>query len=601
MKHILITTLMLTLIALAGCGGDTHKAGLEPDGPPDGPGPADEVPIPDEDADFPVATDGKSDTGYLSDLATELEGIYESSIRLPVSSLPEEAREDPVAYYTGSGRLSGLIDNQMKYGKKQLNTEKLHINLSSWGSERNEEVRLDGDFLVIEYSVRVETIVSYEELEENGVSPEDIKDRSYGITLPGDPQDLFTRVGDKCAEGFDEGSLADFNYFYYFAPEKEGCELDRVDATFTVHSLLPSKTTYPEYHLLKADGEVTAIVFFGTAKHDWKPGDWDWGVYEHDQLIRAMRGRGFRKEGSIEPAGTRYVRERGGVKAIMDVIAPADMVDRESEKDAIFVEMVKTHEIVIYNGHSFYGSLDVLDSRSNFPEDTYQIFSMNSCWSYEYYTKQIFQNKTSAADEKGWALADVVNDTEAGWFHNNAEISRILLTNVFKGAEVNGRDGDRYYTWANIIGAMNKQAIDDWRRRGSKSHEIFGVSGVRTNVFDPDNPNPDPVEPPEGEWTREDKSWASPHPYANDTKTDFWVEAPEEAKQVQISFSMFELEEDYDFVELYDANENFVERFTGELGAFVTKPVTGNKVLVRFTSDYSITYQGWEIDGYDWR
>ena len=24
---------------------------------------------------------------------------------------------------------------------------------------------------------------------------------------------------------------------------------------------------------LKADGEVTAMVFFGTAKHEWKPGD----------------------------------------------------------------------------------------------------------------------------------------------------------------------------------------------------------------------------------------------------------------------------------------------------------------------------------------
>jgi len=598
--HRLLATLLALSLAALGCSSDDPADSGVP-GPLDGPSAADEVEIPDEDADFVPTTSGKSDTAYLSDLATELEGVYESTIVLDASDLDDEAREALAEEYrTSEYKVSKLIDLQMKFGKNQLNTEKLHINISSYGSERTTDVSVSGDNVVIAYSVRVETIVSYEELAETGATPDDIKDKSYPVVLPFDPRDLHTRFGDKCAEGHDEGSLADFNYFYYFTPDKEGCEIETTNATFTVNSLLPTKTTYPEYHLLKADGEVTAIVFFGTAKHEWKPGDWDWGVYEHDQLIRAMRGRGFRKEGPIEPTGTRYTRTRDGVKAVMDVIAPADMVDREDEKDAIFVEMVKTHEIVIYNGHSFYGSLNVLDSRENFPEDTYQIFSMNSCWSYEYYTKQIFQNKTSAADEKGWALADVVNDTEAGWFHNNAEITRILLTNVFKGAEKDGRDGDRYFTWANIISAMNKQAIDDWRRRGSKSHEIFGVSGVRENVFDPDNPNPDPEEPT-GEWTKVEKAWASAHPYVDFTKTDIWVEAPEEAKQIRISFSMFALEDDYDFVELYDATENFVTRYTGDLEPFVTEPIRGNRALVRFTSDYSVTYEGWEIDGFEWR
>lgn len=584
-------------LAAFGCGSDDDGA----PGPLDGPGPADEVPIPSEDEDFVVSTDGKSDTGYLSDLATELEGVYASTIVLDGGDLDEAGLEALAEEYRSSSwKVSELIDLQMKFGKNQLNTEKLHINISSYGGERQTDVQVRDGRVAITFGVRVETIVSFAELEESGATPDDIKDKVYPVVLPFDPRNLFTRFGDKCAEGYDEGSLADFNYFYYFKPGKEGCELETTNATFTVHSLLPSKTTYPEYHLLKADGEVTAIVFFGTAEHGWKPGDWDWGVYEHDQLISAMTSRGFVKEGAIEPVGTRYTRTRDGVKAVLDVIAPADMVGHESEKDAIFVEMVKTHEIIIYNGHSFYGSLNVLDSRDNFPEGVYQIFSMNSCWSYEYYTKQIFANKTTEADPQGWALADVVNDTESGWFHNNAEISRILLTNVFRGAETNGREGDRYYTWANVIAAMNKQAIDDWKRRGSKSHEIFGVSGVRSNVFDPENPNPPPDEPT-GDWTRIGQSWASAHPYADNTKTDVWVEAPETAKQIRVSFSQFELEEDYDFVDLYDASENLVARFTGKLDPFVTEPVRGNRALVRFTSDYSITGEGWEIEGFDWR
>jgi len=110
---------------------------------------------------------------------------------------------------------------------------------------------------------------------------------------------------------------------------------------------------------------------------------------------------------------------------------------------------------------------------------------MNSCWSYEYYTKQIFKNNATDEDPKGWALADVVNDTESGWFHNMADESRILLTNLLAGAESGGIDGARYYTWDRIIGAMNDYAVRSYEWNNSNSHEIYGVSGVTTNTYDP--------------------------------------------------------------------------------------------------------------------
>jgi hypothetical protein len=64
-------------------------------------------------------------------------------------------------------------------------------------------------------------------------------------------------------------------------------------------------------------------------------------------------------------------------------------------------------------------------------------------------------------------------------------VARILLTNVFRGAETGGVEGDRYYTWDRIIGAMNDHALKAQRERGTDTHEIFGVSGVRTNVYQP--------------------------------------------------------------------------------------------------------------------
>jgi hypothetical protein len=158
--------------------------------------------------------------------------------------------------------------------------------------------------------------------------------------------------------------------------------------------------------------------------------------------------------------------------------------DLQSDENGLFKQLVSQNEIIIYNGHSFYGSLNVLNDLSIYP-GRYQIFLMSSCWSYEDYTKQILLHNQTEADPLGWLRADVVNDTQMGWFHNMPAVARILLTNVFRGAETGGVEGDRYYTWDRIIGAMNDYALKAQQERGTDTHEIFDVSGVRTNVYQP--------------------------------------------------------------------------------------------------------------------
>ncbi len=80
---------------------------------------------------------GKDDTGYVSNLATELDGVFESVIRLDMSGKTEEERLELLREYQEqpSWQLSNLIDEQLKFGKNALNQEKLHINLSSSGGE----------------------------------------------------------------------------------------------------------------------------------------------------------------------------------------------------------------------------------------------------------------------------------------------------------------------------------------------------------------------------------------------------------------------------------------------------------------------------------
>ena len=71
-----------------------------------------------------------------------------------------------------------------------------------------------------------------------------------------------------------------------------------------------------------------------------------------------------------------------------------------------------------------------------------------------------------------------------------------MLNNLLAGADSGGRDDrGRRFSWQNIIGIVNDEAMgicpedadrEDCRHYRPRSrYEIYGVSGVRTNVFQP--------------------------------------------------------------------------------------------------------------------
>jgi hypothetical protein len=468
-KNILAAIFILTLCASCG----KEEAGTPP-----------------ESEDLVADTGGKSDTGYFSTLAEELEGEFTGEMRLDVSDNTPEERTALVAQYQGNGSdVKSLAMDQVKFGKNKINAEQLHMNLYSDVVETDAVELVDETVIRIAYRVKLESIVSTEELEKAGKSLASILAAPpTTVKLPADPRNLFTRIADRCAEGFDAGSLADYNYFYYFNPDKAGCDVPLTQGTFKVTSQAPPTTTYPEYDRLKADNKVAVMVIFGAAEHEETVSSNDWGVWEWNDFKRDLQQRDFTKDSDLQP-GERFRRVRAGIEETIDILSPYDIYNNP-ESDNIFKRGITEHEIILYNGHSFYGSLNVLRDCAVYPAGAYQIFYMGSCWSYEYYTRQIFECKKSGSDPYGWDLADVVNDTESGWFHNNAEFSRILLTNLFAGAETGGKDGSKYYTWLNIITAMNKQAIDAWHSRGTETHEILGVSGVKNNKYDPEAASP---------------------------------------------------------------------------------------------------------------
>lgn len=460
--------------------------------------------IPSEEDDLVAADAGKADTGYLSTVAMELEGSFRSFMNLDCSEMTDEERQDFVdEIERSSWNARDLLTDQLAFSKNAMNEEALHINLASWGMTIEEAV-VEGTNVRVQYSQDVETLVVFTELEEAGIDPQTLPGSTFEAVVPADPRNLFDRLGDSCADGFDEGSLRNDNYFYYWAPSKEGCQAETTTAVFQVTTALPESDVYPEYDLLIRDNLVTAVAIFGAASHEDEVNDY-WGNNNLRQLRSALRSRGFREQSPPNDDawyGERWQRVRDGITEQVDIVGPAVLHDPEGDSDAIFEWAIREHEVVIYGGHSFYGSLGALDRRENYPEDTYQIFMVHSCWSYEYYTRQVFENKATPDDEQGWALADVLNNTEVSWFHNGAAMSRILLTNLFAGAESMGRDSEgRSFSWRNIVEAINQKAKEEKDRRpydDDYEMELYGVSGVRTNCFSPDGSlcttEPDPEE-----------------------------------------------------------------------------------------------------------
>jgi len=483
---------------------------------------------------------GKSDTGYLSTLAAELEGTFTSTVKKDVRELsPEERQAELEKIQSDTWTARSLADKQIKFAKNRMNADKLHLNLSSSDVEIvNASLSEDG-FITVEYQSTVETIVSNEELEEAGISLEQILESTVTAVVPDDPSRMHSDVGGACLDAEHEGEPEAYNYFYYYEPDKEGCAeamatagIGRIEAKLQIRNLAPSTTVFPEYDQLTADGKIDAVAFFGAADHDYEPGDWDWGTYGRDRFVSDLRARGFSKEETEE--GDLYTRTEAGLLETVRVIGPETLKLLAEDTDGLFKRHVSANEIIFYNGHSFYGSLSVLNDEDLYPGH-YQIFVMNSCWSYEYYTKQIFRHNSTAADPEGWLLADVVNDTESGWFHNMWAVSRIVLTNVLRGAETGGVEGDRYYTWDRIVGAMNKLAIESQAEHNSATHEIFGVSGVKTNRFDPTG-NVEP--PPDGNRFESDREVVIPDNDPNGATDSIAVPVQRQLGSVTIDVSI---------------------------------------------------------------
>ncbi len=445
--------------------------------------------------DLGLLDDGKEDTGYLSDSAVEFEVKFASQVRTDQSGLPVEVRADLFKQVQESG-VHGryLVEEQIRYAKNPLNSQDIHLNLSTTDVTIKNARMSEAGVMEFDYEATLESIVPMETFEKMRAAGIELDGRQISALVPDDSEKAFD-LGKDCTRE-EASELTEVNYFYYFDADRPACKealtrlgITLLPATLTILKKLPVKNVFPEYDQLVSDKRLTAVVYFGIA--DKAAGPSDWGYRNTARFTSALKRAGFQEglpidistalgAGVGEVEVRTYVKKVGELEEEVAVVGPEVLDGRDLDK--IFPALLKDRDVVMYNGHSSYGSLQILSHQDAFP-GRYQVFFMNSCWSYEYYAKDIFQANITPDDPRGWDKSDVINNTQVAFFHNMADESLLVLESLFRGAETGGGQGPNAITWDRIINQMNTFAKKSQVRNRTETPEIYGASGVWTNKY----------------------------------------------------------------------------------------------------------------------
>ncbi len=413
---------------------------------------------------IPSLGDGKADTGYYSNGAVELDGIYRGTLRASAD--------------LDGASLAALALRQVKFAKTTLYRGGLHPNLVATDVELGDRWSNDDGTIDVAYTARGEALVTNDGLALTGFTDaSEMVGSTSTIDVPADPDRLFARIGTACAGQDPDSKLSDATYFSYWEPDQAGCAeaVERTTLTYEIDSVPERRTTYPELDRLAEDQEITVVSMYGAAEN--ASDRYDPGNEEAEHFVEQLTERGFTHVGAADGAsrGKRYQRERSGLREIVDVIFPSEL--SESFEDE--AHLIRSHEIVIYNGHARAGTKRGLAASETFSSD-YQVIALFSCWGYDYYAKQALDAK-AAVNGDPWALIDVVAGTEYGVFGDH--YSAPFLINLLEAVERHASGGDtRPYSWSNLLDMLNTLSR---YQDGSHRRQVFGAGGVTTNTYWP--------------------------------------------------------------------------------------------------------------------
>ncbi|MHA1910340.1 MAG: caspase family protein [Candidatus Kariarchaeaceae archaeon] len=92
----------------------------------------------------------------------------------------------------------------------------------------------------------------------------------------------------------------------------------------------------------------------------------------------------------------------------------------------------------------------------------------------------------------------------------------------------------------------------------------------------------------------------SPHNYYNNMDQYYYIEQPG-ATSMRCHFTKIDMESNYDYLYVYDENMNQIYKLSGSYSSGGTTVfIDGAKIILRLTSDYSVTKWGFAVDWYEY-
>lgn len=101
-------------------------------------------------------------------------------------------------------------------------------------------------------------------------------------------------------------------------------------------------------------------------------------------------------------------------------------------------------------------------------------------------------------------------------------------------------------------------------------------------------------------WSQQETTWSTPHPYEKSSQLTYEVTIPG-AKEIALYFEKFEIENRYDWLEVYNAEGVLVGKYTGSLDQSYSDPIPGEYAKLVFKSDGVINAYGIDLTKVAWR
>lgn len=433
-------------IGLAACDGE----GLAPESQPS----ADQA-----------GSSGKDDSGWVGADTYEVGAVVMATVRREATGEWADLLED-------ADLQTKLIDSQLKFIKTTAERHGWRFNQLADSIEILDARQTDAGDVELEYWAVVDMLGRYRnDLPEL----EDIDPGSFRAQVPADPIGVGWSTMEACSQTDGSHGVSSMNFHYYFAPEREGCELELTEADVEITEVFPRLVTYPEYDkLLQALDEDGEVFGFRAALVPNRGDDDPSSRFNaHAQMLEEELG--LTGEDIEDGTLRRYRWVEDGVGIIIDLYDPTK-VSWDVGFASAFRQRLAEYTLVHYNGHSSYGTKHLLDEPDSF-SDSYQIIMMHSCQSYAYYTRQVFRAKATEEDPSGFALADVVATGKSSYPSGSPPTLRVVLSSLFEGISAVARaEPSAAPDWLSIAEEMSDSTWGDI---------MYGVAGVRDNLWQP--------------------------------------------------------------------------------------------------------------------